>query len=56
MNIGLAIVPSPDCWRERVLGTSTKIGQKVLIIVPTMELVVGVVCKYGFQAFITSVL
>jgi hypothetical protein len=30
MNIGLVIVPSPDCWRERLLGTSTKIGWKVL--------------------------
>jgi hypothetical protein len=30
MNIGLVTVTSPDCWRERLLGTSTKLGRKVL--------------------------
>jgi hypothetical protein len=30
MNIGLVIVPSLDCWHERLLGTSPKIGRKVL--------------------------
>jgi hypothetical protein len=29
MKIGLVIVPSLDCWRERLLGTSTRSGQKV---------------------------
>jgi hypothetical protein len=31
MKIGLVIVPSPERWRERLLGTSTKTSQKVLI-------------------------
>jgi hypothetical protein len=26
MNIGLVIVPSPDCWREWLLGPRTKIS------------------------------
>jgi len=26
----LVLVPSPDCWRERLLGTSTKTGFKGL--------------------------
>jgi hypothetical protein len=30
MKISLVLVPSPDCWCERLLGTSTKLGQKVL--------------------------
>ena len=30
MNIVLVLVPSPDCWRERLLGTSTKTGFKGL--------------------------
>jgi hypothetical protein len=29
MKIVLVLVPSPDCWRERLLGTSTKTGRKV---------------------------
>jgi len=31
MKIVLVLVPSPDCWRERPLGTSTKTGFKGLI-------------------------
>ena len=30
MKIVLVLVPSPDCWRERLLGTSTKTGFKGL--------------------------
>jgi hypothetical protein len=30
MKIVLVLEPSPDCWRERLLGTSTKTGRKVL--------------------------
>jgi hypothetical protein len=30
MNVSLVLVPSPDRWRERALGTSTKLGRKVL--------------------------
>jgi hypothetical protein len=31
MKIGLVIVPSPDCWLERLLGTTIKLGRKVLM-------------------------
>jgi len=30
MKIVLVLVPSPDCWRERLLGTSTMTGFKGL--------------------------
>jgi len=30
MKIVLVLVPSPDCWHERLLGTSTKTGFKGL--------------------------
>jgi hypothetical protein len=30
MNIGSVLVPSPDRWCERALGTSTKLSRKVL--------------------------
>jgi hypothetical protein len=30
MKIDLVIVPSPDCWCDWLLGTSTKLGRKVL--------------------------
>jgi hypothetical protein len=31
MNIGLVLIPSPDHWRERALGTITKLGRNVLM-------------------------
>ena len=31
MKIGLVLVPTPDWWRERPVGTSTNAGWKVLI-------------------------
>ena len=31
MKIGLVLVPTPDWWRERPVGTSTNADQKVLI-------------------------
>jgi len=31
MKIGLVLIPTPDWWRERPVGTSTNAGQKVLI-------------------------
>jgi len=34
MKIGLVLVPMPDWWHERPIGTSTNAGQKVLIILP----------------------
>jgi len=30
MKIGLVLVPTPDWWRERPVGTSTNAGRKVL--------------------------
>jgi len=30
MKIGLVIVPTPGWWRERLVGTSTNAGRKVL--------------------------
>ena len=42
MKIVLVLVPSPDCWRERLLGTSTKTGfkglRKLSPIIFTVEL------------------
>jgi len=35
MKIVLVLVPSPDCWHERPLGTSTKTGFKGLRVKST---------------------
>jgi len=31
MKISFVLVPTPDWWRERPIGTSTNAGRKVLI-------------------------
>ena len=53
MNIGLVLVPTPDWWRERPIGTSTNAGRKVLskCFACQLKLKLYMLCQMTFVAF-----
>jgi len=55
MKIVLVLVPSPDCWRERLLGTSTKTGFKGLKTFSHDSIFVGLIdfVKFDYKYMVT---